>query len=223
MNSYYFVHKLFESLEPGALVVTGNGTAYTGTYQAMQIKKGVRVFTNQGCAAMGYDLPAAIGACLARNKPVILITGDGSIQMNIQELQTIAALRLPIKIFVLNNRGYLAIRLTQDTYFEKRHIGSDPGGGLSLPDLGKIVSAYGLPHTRLPNNAAVDASLRQILDTDGPIVCEVMMSPTQALYPKLSSVVKADGTMVSQPLEDMYPFLPRDAFAKHMLIPPLPE
>jgi acetolactate synthase-1/2/3 large subunit len=217
VNAYAFADQLFAALEPGALVVTGNGTAYTCTYQAMRIKRGVRVFANQACAAMGYDMPAAIGACLARDgQPVILITGDGSIQMNIQEFQTIVANQLPIKVFVLNNNGYLAIRMTQDAYFDGRHVGSAPEGGLTLPNICHIAAAYGLPTDQLTGADDLSAKIRCILDSPGPCVCEVFMDPRQTLYPKLSSVVKPDGSMVSSPLEDMYPFLPRDAFHRYM-------
>jgi len=222
VNSYRFAHELFERLQAGDLVVTGNGTAYTGTFQVMQIKQGVRVFTNQACASMGYDLPAAIGACIARDKkPVILITGDGSLQMNIQELQTVAHLRLPIKIFVLNNNGYLAIRITQDTYFNKRHFGSAPEGGLTLPEIRKIAAAYGLPTAVITRDADMESTIAHVLSTDGPCLCEVLMDPAQTLYPKLSSAVKPDGTMVSRPLEDMYPFLDREELAKEMIVKPL--
>lgn len=222
VNSYRFAVRLFEQLRPGDLVVTGNGTAYTGTFQVMRIKRGVRVFTNQGCASMGYDLPAAIGACIGRDRrPVVLITGDGSLQMNIQELQTVVHQRLPIKMFVLNNNGYLAIRITQDTYFDGRHIGSAPEGGLTLPDIQRVAAAYGLPTATIRTDADIDATVSQVLSMDGPCLCEVFMDPAQTLYPKLSSVVKPDGTIVSQPLENMYPFLPEHVFRKNMLVPVL--
>ena len=221
INSYEFADVLFKHLAPGAVVVTGDGTAYTGTYQIMQIKKGVRVFTNQGCAAMGYDLPAAIGACFALDKqPVILITGDGSLQMNIQELQTVAGYQLPIKIFVLNNDGYLAIRTTQDTYFEGRHFGSSPSGKLFLPDVCKIAQAYGICTSRMHGGDSIAEQIQHVLSTPGPHLCEISMDPQQTLYPKLSSVVDFDGTMISSPLEDMYPSLPREQFHEMMLIPP---
>lgn len=222
VNSYLFADKLFEQLEPGSVVVTGNGTAYTGTFQVMKLKENVRVFTNQGCASMGYDLPAAIGASLALDKkPVILITGDGSFQMNIQELQTVAAQRLPIKIFILNNNGYLAIRITQDAYFEGRHYGSEPAGGLSFPNLQTIAHAYGIPATTILKEEELNQKLAEVLNAPGPYVCEVFMDPKQTLLPKLSSFVNADGSMISNPLEDMYPFLPREEFLKNMIIPPL--
>ena len=223
-NSYLFAHKLFQRLRAGDVVVTGNGTAYTSTFQVMQIKRGVRVFANQACASMGYDLPAAIGACIARDrKPVVLITGDGSLQMNIQELQTVVHRRLPIKIFMLNNNGYLAIRLTQDTYFDGRHIGSAPEGGLTMPDIRRVAEAYGLPTAAIHNDANSESVIDQVLSREGPCLCEVFMDPAQTLHPKVSSVVKPDGSMVSRPLEDMYPFLPRERFVASMIVRPLPE
>jgi acetolactate synthase-1/2/3 large subunit len=204
------------------MVVTGNGAAFTGTFQAMGIKKGVRVFANECCASMGYCLPAAIGACFSSGKrPIVLITGDGSIQMNIQELQTISFHKLPIKIFVLNNRGYHAIRMTQSTYFEGRHIGSGPEYGVGVADIGKIAEAYGLPSTRIDNESVLPGRIQEILSRPGPVLCEVPMDPNQTLNPKLSSVVTPDGKMVSKPLEDLYPFLDREKFHAAMIVKPL--
>jgi acetolactate synthase I/II/III large subunit len=218
VNSYTFADALFRQLPPDALVVTANGTAYTSTYQVMQIKKGTRVFANQACASMGYDLPAAIGACIARGGPVVLLAGDGSIQMNIQELQTIVNYRLPIKIFVYDNRGYLSIRLTQDAYFEGRHIASGPELGVTCPDVCRIAEAYGLPTARLEDETDLDSNLSRLLDLPGPLVCNLHMDPNQTVLPKLSSSVGPDGRLISRPLEDMYPFLPRNEFYSHMLI-----
>jgi len=224
VNSYVFTDELFKLLEPGSLVVTGNGTAYTGTFQVMHIKRGVRVFANQGCASMGYGVPAAIGACIARNRePVVLLTGDGSIQMNIQELGTIAFHKLPIKIFVLNNEGYLAQRITSDTYFEGRYTGSDRKDGVYYPNISSVAEAFGLKTAKLDNENNLSSTLQQVLDIPGPVLCEVFMDPKQTLYPKLSSEVKPDGTIVSKPLEDLYPFLSRDEFRKSMIIKPLDE
>lgn len=221
VNSYAFADALFTSLPPGSVVVTGDGTAYTGTFQVMRIPKDVRVFTNQGCAAMGYDLPAAIGACVSRDRqPVVLITGDGSLQMNLQELQTVVAYGLPIKMFVINNDGYLAIRITQDTYFEGRHVGSAPSGKLRLPDVCRVAEAYGIPTVRLRGGDALGDTLQRVLSLPGPCLCEISMDPRQTLHPKLSSVVDFDGTLVSSPLEDMYPFLDRETFRACMLVPP---
>jgi acetolactate synthase I/II/III large subunit len=221
VNSYVFVDALSSLLASDDCVVTGDGTAYTGTWQAITIKRGQRVFTNSGCAAMGYDLPAAIGACFARDKRrVICITGDGSIQMNLQELQTIVHHRLPIKIFVLNNNGYLAIRMTQDAYFGSRYVASDPSSGVSCPDMLAVAAAYGIPARRVSTMDALEQELAGALEADGPSICEIMMSPAQPLIPKLASEVMPDGRMISKPLEDMYPFLDRREFAENMLIEP---
>jgi len=222
VNSYVFTDELFKLLEPGSIVVTGNGTAYTGTFQVMHIKRGVRVFANQGCASMGYGVPAAIGACIARNRePIVLLTGDGSIQMNIQELGTIAFHKLPIKIFVLNNEGYLAQRITSDTYFEGRYTGSDRKDGVYYPNISSVAEAFGLKTAKLDNENNLSGTLQRILDMPGPVLCEILMDPKQTLYPKLSSEVKPDGKIVSKPLEDLYPFLSRDEFRKNMIIEPL--
>jgi acetolactate synthase-1/2/3 large subunit len=222
VSSYALADTIFQILEPGSIVVTGNGSAYTGTYQAMRIKKGGRVIANQACASMGYCLPAAIGACFSLGKrPIVLITGDGSIQMNIQELQTISFHNLPIKIFVLNNGGYHAIRMTQNTYFEGRHIGSGPEYGVGVSNIGKIAEAYGLPSTRIDNESVLPSRIREIFSRPGPLVCEVPMDPHQTLNPKLSSVVTPEGKMVSKPLEDMYPFLDRDKLHAEMIVKPL--
>jgi acetolactate synthase-1/2/3 large subunit len=220
VNSYAFTDALFRLLPPDALVVTGNGTAYTGTYQVMQLKKGMRVFTNQACASMGYDLPAAIGACIAHGGPVVLLTGDGSIQMNIQELQTIMNYGLPIKIFVFDNRGYLSIRITQDAYFEGRHIASGPELGVTCPDICRVAEAYGLPAAGLLDETDLEENLSGLLAQTGPLICNVRMDPNQTVLPKLASSVGPDGRLVSRPLEDMYPFLPRDEFYSHMIVQP---
>lgn len=218
VNSYTFADTLFRVLPARSLVLTGNGTAYTGTYQVMQIKRGMRVFANQACASMGYDLPAAIGACLARGgKDVILMTGDGSIQMNIQELQTIAVHRLPIKMFVLDNEGYLSIRITQDAYFNGRHYASEPSGKVVCADAGRIARAYGIAAVRLANERNMADRIRDVLRMKGPVVCTIRMDPKQTVYPKLASVVMPDGRLVSKPLEDMFPYIPREQFEACML------
>ena len=170
---------------------------------------------------MGYDLPAAIGACFANGKKrVICIAGDGSIHLNIQELQTIMHHRLPIKIFVLNNDGYLAIRTTQDAYFGGHYVASDSSSGVTLPDYVKIAEAYGLSTDRIATHDRMETTIQSVLAHPGPVLCEVKMSPVQTLYPKLASEIRPDGTMVSKPLEDMYPFLDRQEFMENMLIKP---
>lgn len=209
-NSYKFAEALFDELQDGDVVVTGNGTAYTCTFQAMKVRKGVRVFANQGCAAMGYDLPAAIGAIVANPKGrTILVTGDGSLQMNLQELQTIVTYGLPLKIFVLENEGYLAIKTTQKSFFNGHFTGSHPGSGVICPNLSKIAAAYDIDYLSCSENgAALKTKIQQALQSDKPTICEIHMHPEQTLYPKSASFMnKETGKMSSAPLEKMAPFM----------------
>ena len=209
-NSYKFTDELFNQLESGDVVVTGNGTAYTCTYQAMKVKKGVRVFANQGCASMGYGLPAAIGACVSNDVGrTICVTGDGSIQMNIQELQTIVTNKLPLKIFVLENESYLAIKTTQKSFFHGHFTGSNPESGVVCPNLKKIAAAYGIPYISCKENGDVLRSvIMKILLSDGAMICEIHMDPYQTLFPKSASFIdKITGKISSAPLDKMAPFM----------------
>jgi len=220
INPYHFLDRLFYHLQADDVVVCGNGAACVITFQAASIKKGQRVFANSGCASMGYDLPAAIGAAVAREgKRVICLAGDGSIQLNIQELQTVVHHQLPIKIFVLNNGGYLSIRITQSSFFG-RFVGESPSSGISFPDMVRIAHAYGLPALRIAG-PDFETAVVQALDTPGPILCEVMLDPQQQFEPKLSSKQLPDGRIVSAPLEDLYPFLERDELLSNLFIPPI--
>ncbi|MCX6355567.1 MAG: thiamine pyrophosphate-binding protein [Candidatus Aureabacteria bacterium] len=224
VNPYCFMDALTGALGEGATVVSGNGTACVTLFQAGVVKESQRIFWNSGCASMGYDLPAAIGACIAIGKRrVICLAGDGSLQMNIQELQTVVTHDLPITLFVLNNNGYNSIRQTQDTYFEGRHTACDPGSGVRCPDIQKVARAYGLNAELIPEQEGMGEKIHNALRASGPVVCEVMLSPTQRFMPRVSSERKPDGRMVSKPLEDMYPFLPRDEFRANMIVAPLPE
>ena len=209
-NSYKFADELFRQLHDGDVCVTGNGTAYTCTYQAMQVNKGVRVFANQGCAAMGYDLPAAIGAVTSnKNGKTVLVTGDGSLQMNIQELQTLVTYKMPLKIFVLENEGYLAIKTTQKSFFGGHFTGSNPASGVVCPNLSKIAAAYGIQYTSCNENGQPLAdAIAKTLRSDGPMICEIHMHPEQTLFPKSASFLdKKTGKMSSAPLEKMAPFM----------------
>lgn len=209
-NSYKFADELFKQLHDGDVCVTGNGTAYTCTYQAMKVNKGVRVFANQGCAAMGYDLPAAIGAVVSNTKgKTVLVTGDGSLQMNIQELQTLVTYKMPLKLFILENEGYLAIKTTQKSFFKGHFTGSNPDSGVVCPNLEKIAAAYGIPYISISENGeALTKAISQTLNNDGPIICEVHMYPEQSLFPKSASFMdKETGKMSSAPLERMAPFM----------------
>ncbi len=219
VSSYYFPTLLSQKLPKNAVVLTGNGIAYTSTYQTYSVREGDRVFANLGCASMGYDLPAAIGACVANDhNDVICLTGDGSIQMNIQEFQTIIHNKMPIKIFMYNNNGYLSIRITQTSYFKKNFVGEGPISGVSIPDMKKLAEVYGFKVFKINTNKEAEEKLDQILAEEGPVFCEVMLDPIEEIGPKVASFKKEDGTIVSKPLEDLAPFLPRDEFKENMII-----
>lgn len=220
VSSYVLPEAIMRHAPDPLTVVTSNGIAYTSTFQAIPIRKGMRMFSNEACASMGYGLPAAIGAAFAdAGRTVVCFEGDGSIQMNIQELQTLLNYKLPVKLFVYNNGGYLSIKTTQRAFFNGRFMGSEAGSGVILPSFEKIAAAYGLPYFRLKNNQVLNAKLPEIFATEGPALVEVMLDPFEKLGPKAASKKLPDGTMVSAPLEDMAPFLPREEFAANMLIP----
>jgi acetolactate synthase I/II/III large subunit len=219
VSSYVLPEAIMRHAPNPLTVVTANGVAYTSTFQAIPIRRGMRMFANEGCASMGYGLPAAIGAAFAggTSRTVVCFEGDGSIQMNLQELQTVLNEKLPIKIFVYNNAGYLSIKTTQRSFFDGRFVGSEAGSGIVLPSLEKLAAAYGLPYFRLANNQELDAKLPQVFATPGPALIEVMLDPFETLGPKAASWKKPDGTMESAPLEDLAPFLPREELAANMI------
>jgi len=218
INPYHFAKELFACLADDDVIVCGDATACIVTFQSSVIRARTRLFSNSGSASMGYDLPAAIGAAVARGgKRVICLAGDGSLQMNIQELQTVRHHGLPIKLFVLNNGGYLSIRQTQTAFFGLA-VGAGSESGVSCPDFVKVAEAYGLTASRL-DQPAFGRALSAILDAPGPHVCEVALDPAQGFEPKLSSRRLADGRMVSSPLDDMAPFLARDELSQNRLGP----
>lgn len=222
LNPYVFIERVTRKLERDDVIVCGDGAACVVTFQAAHIRRGQRLFTNAGSASMGYDLPAAIGAAVAREgKRVICFAGDGSVQLNLQELQTVAHHRLPIKLFVLNNGGYLSIRQTQLSYFG-RLVGESPQSGVSFPDMVKIGAAYGLHSMRIEGRDC-EAALDEVLSAEGPVLCEVMLDPQQQFEPKLASRQLPGGKMISSPLEDMSPFLSREELRANMLIPLVEE
>ena len=217
INPYYFVETLFQQLGPEDVVVSGDATACIVPFQAAVLKKGQRLFSNSGCASMGHDLPASIGAAVAHGKRVICLAGDGSIMMNLQELQTVAHYGLPIVIFVLNNGGYLSIRTTQSNFFGKL-IGEGAESGVTFPDFVKLAEAHGLRGVKIEGDD-FSSQIAAALKTPGPVLCEVILDRAQGFEPKLSSKKLPDGRMVTAPLEDMAPFLPRDEFKRNLLIP----
>lgn len=216
LNPYVFITELCKALGKDDVIVTGNGSACVITFQAANIKEGQRYFTNSGCAAMGYGFPASIGACVEREGDrTVCIDGDGSFQMNIQELQTVVYNKLNLKIFCLNNNGYHSIRQTQTNLFQPPLVGVCDGNGLSFPDAEKIAYAYGIPFMRIDRLDGIQEKLNKVLSSDGPFFCEVVVDPTQNFEPKLSSKVLPDGKIVSPPIDDMYPFLPKEEYEKN--------
>lgn len=223
INPYYFMEQLSLSIPENSTVVTANATACICYFQAAKIKKNHRVIWNSGCASMGYDLPAAIGASIASpNSDVICLAGDGSLQMNIQELITMVHHKLPIKLFYLNNNGYISMKQTQDSFFGRR-VGADKESGVSFPDISKIAEANYLPFKRISSDVNLENQLNEILAIKGPIICEVILATDYIFSPKLSSERKPDGRMASKPMEDMYPFLSREEFMENMIIPAIYE
>jgi acetolactate synthase-1/2/3 large subunit len=210
VNPYCFMDRLFKRLGENEIVACGDGTACVTAFQAATLREGQRLFHNSGCASMGYDLPAALGAAIANpGQRIICLAGDGSIMMNLQELQTIVGRRLPIKIFVLFNFGYHSIRQTQQNFFPDNIVGCGTDSGLSFPNWERLAHAFQLPFRRVDRHADLDAAISATLDADGPAFCEVVLDLRQPFAPKLSSRKLDDGRMVTSPLEDMAPFLDR--------------
>jgi acetolactate synthase-1/2/3 large subunit len=173
---------------------------------------------------MGYAIPMAIAVATANpGREVIAVDGDGGFMFNIQELQTIRRLQLPIKFFVLNNDGYSSIRASQRAYFGEATIGADRNSGLTIPDLAKVGTAFGLGTAVIKDQSNLRADLRRVLQMTGPVVCDVNVLPDEVRAPRLQSYQKPDGSFVSKPLEDLFPFLPREEFLANMLVKPLPE
>lgn len=220
VNTYALIDVLSELLTEEDLIVPGSsGSCSEITYQAFRIKKGQRLINSPGLGSMGFGLPQSIGVCLASGRRrTICIVGDGGLQHNIQELETLKRLNLPIKLFVLNNNGYAAIRNTHRRFFEGRLVCCDPSSGLTLPDTCKIAKAYGLKAVKISNQSKLMDKVRDVLETSGPIVCEVLIDPDLKTAPRLSSRVLEDGTIVSSLLEDLWPFLDREELERELEI-----
>ena len=221
-NVYAFVDYLSSRLPENSLTAVSNGACCVVGHQAYVIQKGSRFANNSAVASMGYGLPAAIGTCIGGGrKETICLEGDGSIMMNLQELQTILTNRLPIKIFMINNNGYHSIRITQTNLFShhcKVGIGEE-SGDLSFPEFKKIAEAFGYPYYSASSNAEMQKVVDQVLSQEGPVFCEIFTDTQQVWEPKSSTKRLPDGTLVSPPLEDLAPFLPREELKEQMFIP----
>ena len=211
VNMYVWMDRLADALEPGDVIVTGNGFDVVSCYQAFKVKEDQRVILSGNWGSMGWDLPLAVGSSIARGgKRTILVNGDGSFQWNIQELLTVKYYKLPLKIFILSNNGYSSIRATQKSLFEGRLVGADPSSGVGAMDFRKLADLYGFKYFRVENNDGIVVGIDAALNAEGAVICEVNISPDQSVTPKASAFRRADGSFESRPLEDMAPFLPRE-------------
>lgn len=207
VNSYYFTNELSKNASSEDMILVDTGGCFHTVCQTWKIKKGQRFLTTGGISSMGY-WAAGIGACLANGgKRTFIITGDGSLQMNIQELATVKQNNLPIKIFIFNNNGYGLIRHTQKNFMEGRLFGVSPETGLSCPDSIKIAKAYGIKGVRISSVEEIEAKLKEVLEYDGPVICDILTPEWQLLIPRTASEKRPDGTLVAKPYEDMFPFL----------------
>ncbi|MBI5101256.1 MAG: hypothetical protein HZB33_05420 [Nitrospirae bacterium] len=215
VNPYFFASRLQDKLPNDAIVVVGNSCACAAVQQYGISKKGQRLYANINCGTMGYDIPAAIGAAMRSKKPVVCLTGDGSFQMNIQELQTIVHNRLPVKLIVFNNNGYQAIVHTQTNFFNGVLSGCTAESGISFPSFRKLAGAYEIPYKKIKTHVSVDRGIDWLLSLDSYGLCEVMQDNAQSIEPRVISKKLADGTMVSPPIDDLAPFLSKEEYDKY--------
>ena len=224
-NPYVAMEALFEQLEDGEVIVSANATPSVVGFQVAYLRPGQRMWGNSGCATMGYDLPAAIGVCAAQPEArrVICMAGDGSIMMNLQELQTIAGNNLPVKIILLNNSGYVSIFQTHRNFFNGVEVGGGPKSGVTFPDFSKLAVAFGLGYARAQSHDELHDALAAVLECEGPAICEIMIDENVVFAPKLGAKQHPDGRITSPPLEDLSPFLPREVLRANMLIDMIEE
>jgi acetolactate synthase-1/2/3 large subunit len=224
VNTYFFTEVLCEELDSQDMLIPGSSGAAIDTFWlAASLKRGQRAVATGGLGAMGYGLPSAIGGCIGGGyRRTICIDGDGGFMLNIQELEVVKRLKLPIKFFILNNNGYGSIRVSQKNYF-KEVIGCDSSSGLTLPSLQKLAHGFELPYLCINQNYEIRNEIQDVLASDGPVICEVIINPDQPIGPRVSSRLDKDGRMISTPLEDLFPFLDRSEFNENMLIKPLED
>ncbi|MGA2146125.1 MAG: thiamine pyrophosphate-binding protein [Bryobacteraceae bacterium] len=225
VNTYVLMDVLSDELAATDVIVPGSSGPCSDIFmQAFRVKAGQRIVNAPGLGAMGTGLPGAIGACLASGRRrTVNINGDGGFQLNVQELETVRRLNLPIKFFVLANGGYASIMATQRNYFGGRFVGSEASSHLTLPDIERVAAAYGLPTAHIHDHGELRQGVREVLALDGPVVCAVDTPADQPTAPRVTSSIRPDGTIVSKPMEDMWPFLGRDEFLSNMIVPPLEE
>lgn len=220
IHPYVAMDELFQQLKEDDITVAGNGSACVVSFQAAEIKQGQRLWTNSGCATMGYDLPAAIGVVAATQgkQRVIAIAGDGSIMMNLQELQTIAGNNMPVKVFIVNNNGYVSIFQTHRNFFNGVEVGGGPKSNVTFPEFGKLAAAFGFAYFRAESHNELPGAIGAALSAEGPVICELMVDEHVSFAPKLGAKQHPDGRITSPALEDLSPFLPREVLAENMRI-----
>lgn len=226
INSYWFIERLSEHLDKDTIIVTDMGTSLTCTHAAIKLKEGQRILTSTGLGEMGFGLPGAIGAALGANgKKVVFIGGEGSLMMNLQEFQTVKHLGLDIKMFLLNNDGYLTIKHTHNALYKSNGNAAacSPSTGVTFPDFGKLAFAFGFDFTRISTAGDLDQWIQGVLKHEGTIVAELTMPEFQELIPKSAVKTRPDGSVYSSPLEDMYPFLPTEELEAEMIIPTIKD
>lgn len=218
INSYLFMDKLNALTKPDQLIVTDMGTALLCAHQVLKLKEGQRLMTSTGLGEMGYGLPAALGASAASNfGEVLCLNCDGGMMMNLQELQTMVHYKMPIKLIIFNNDGYLMIKHTQNALFNGRRAGVDTDSGVTCPDFSALATAFGVPAYKIRTWEDFDDVMPKVQAETGPVICEVFMHPHQLFVPKLSLAIQKDGTLVSPPLEDLAPFISRKELTENML------
>lgn len=220
IHPYVAMDELFRQLDEDDITVCGNGSACVVSFQAAEIKRGQRLWTNSGCATMGYDLPAAIGVHAATHgrQRIIAVAGDGSIMMNLQELQTIAGNGMPVKVFIINNSGYVSIFQTHRNFFNGVEVGGGPKSNVTFPDFGKLAAAFGFAYFRAETHNELPGAIAAALAADGPVICELMIDEHVGFAPKLGAKSHPDGRITSPALEDLSPFLPREVLRENMRI-----
>jgi acetolactate synthase-1/2/3 large subunit len=225
VSIYHLAEVVGSEIAPDDLLISGSsGSGIEIFLLACPTRTGQRIFHTAGLGSMGFGLPGSIGLCLAGGRRrTVCVDGDGGFQFNIQELETVARMNLPIKFFILNNDGYASIRASQSNYFGQASIGCDAGTGLTVPDLSRVAAAYGIQTSIISDQSNLQQDVRRVLETPGPVVCDVHVIPDEVRAPRLSSIQRPDGSFVSKPLEDLWPFLPRDEFLSNMIVEPLPE
>ena len=225
MSIYHLAEAISQETEPDDLMISGNaGSAIEIFLFACPTRTGQRIFHTAGLGAMGCAIPASIGVCLAGDRRrTICVDGDGGFQFNVQELATIRYLNLPVKFFVLNNDGYASIRASQANFFGSPQVGCDDRTGLMIPSLCKVAVSYGITPMRIDSQVNLREQVRRVIETPGPVICDVHVIPDEPRSPRLSTMQRPDGSLVSKPLEDLFPFLDREEFLANMIVPPLEE